>query len=164
MRHTSRYINLYKPFDSLDVQLSISVIQSRLFSCSQNLYDIRSLCVNLGSPTCCSPTSSRYWPQPPRPQLSAVRNHPCDITGNHAAFWHCREILIEIRISVSYDQGYDDASRSMSVVSCSDGPKGLMQKFPTQGDLPGFPYVGGAQAIAGWGSANVRRLLSNPGT
>ena len=28
-------------------------------------------------------------------------------------------------LSVSYDTGYDDASRSLNVVSCSDGANGL---------------------------------------
>lgn len=40
----------------------------------------------------------------------------------------------------------------MSVTSCSDGPNGLADKFPTQGDLPKFPYIGGVPAIGGWGS------------
>ncbi|KAJ4363556.1 hypothetical protein N0V83_009852 [Neocucurbitaria cava] len=57
-------------------------------------------------------------------------------------------------ISVSYDTGYDDASRSMNAVSCSDGPNGLETKhgWQTQGAVAGFPHVGGYQGIAGWGS------------
>lgn len=59
-------------------------------------------------------------------------------------------------VSVSYDTGYDDASRSMTVVSCSDGTNGLITKYgySTQGAIPHFPYVGGADVIAGWNSAN----------
>ena len=49
----------------------------------------------------------------------------------------------------------------MSSVSCSDGPNGLMKKFPTQGDLPVFPYVGGVPAIAGWNSPSVSPLSSS---
>ncbi|EUC40978.1 hypothetical protein COCMIDRAFT_9238 [Bipolaris oryzae ATCC 44560] len=55
-------------------------------------------------------------------------------------------------ITVSYDTGYDDASRSMNVVSCSDGANGLVARFPTQGNLPRFPLIGGYQGIAGWNS------------
>ncbi|KAL2268893.1 hypothetical protein VTJ83DRAFT_3739 [Remersonia thermophila] len=55
---------------------------------------------------------------------------------------------------VSYDVGYDDAGRSLSVVSCSDGHNGLITRFgwQTQGQIPSFPYIGGAQAVGGWNS------------
>ncbi|KEZ40656.1 hypothetical protein SAPIO_CDS8583 [Scedosporium apiospermum] len=56
--------------------------------------------------------------------------------------------------SVGYDQGFDDASRSMLAVSCSDGSNGLASRFPTQGNLPKFPYIGGVPAIGGWNSPN----------
>ncbi|KAM0197213.1 hypothetical protein ACHAPA_004168 [Fusarium lateritium] len=57
-------------------------------------------------------------------------------------------------ITVSYDPGYGEASRAMTAVSCSDGKNGLITKYgyKTQGNFPKFPYVGGAQAIAGWNS------------
>ncbi|THH06390.1 hypothetical protein EW145_g4119 [Phellinidium pouzarii] len=42
----------------------------------------------------------------------------------------------------------------MSTVSCSDGPEGLESRFPTFGSVPTFPNIGGASAIAGWGSAS----------
>ncbi|PKS07725.1 hypothetical protein jhhlp_006333 [Lomentospora prolificans] len=56
--------------------------------------------------------------------------------------------------SVGYDQGFDDGSRSMLTVSCSDGSHGLASRFPTQGNLPNFPHIGGVPAIEGWNSAN----------
>ncbi|KAL7933327.1 cerato-platanin [Trichoderma chlorosporum] len=58
--------------------------------------------------------------------------------------------------TVSYDTGYDDGSRSMDDVSCSDGPNGLVTRYgwQTQGAIPRFPYIGGAAAIAGWNSAS----------
>ncbi len=56
-------------------------------------------------------------------------------------------------ITVSYDAGYDDASRSLASVACSDGSNGLLTKgFTTQGSLPSFPNIGGASTIAGWNS------------
>ncbi|ESZ90421.1 epl1 protein [Sclerotinia borealis F-4128] len=58
-------------------------------------------------------------------------------------------------ITVSYDTGYDDASRSLAVVSCSDGIHGLLPKgYTTQGSLKNFPNIGGASTIAGWNDAN----------
>ncbi|KAF7958128.1 hypothetical protein EAE96_003692 [Botrytis aclada] len=58
-------------------------------------------------------------------------------------------------ITVSYDVGYDDSSRSLAVVSCSDGANGLLTKgYSTQGSLRNFPNIGGASTIAGWNDAN----------
>ena len=51
-----------------------------------------------------------------------------------------------------YDTAYDNASGSMSDVSCSDGPDGMASRYPTFGNVPSFPNIGGASAIAGWGS------------
>ncbi|PHH76037.1 hypothetical protein CDD82_4155 [Ophiocordyceps australis] len=56
-------------------------------------------------------------------------------------------------ITVSFDPGYDDRGRSLNSVACSDGSNGLTRRgWKTQGDIPIFPYIGGAQAIAGWNS------------
>ncbi|OBZ75985.1 Allergen Asp f 15 [Grifola frondosa] len=58
-------------------------------------------------------------------------------------------------VSVSYDQTYDTASTSLAEVACSDGPNGLLSKgFTTFGSLPDFPFIGGAQAVAGFDSPN----------
>lgn len=57
-------------------------------------------------------------------------------------------------ITVSYDAGYDDLTRSLSLVSCSDGTNGLLTKgYTTQGSLPTH-YIGGTQFIAGYNDAN----------
>ncbi|KAK7511656.1 heat-stable 19 kDa antigen precursor [Phyllosticta citricarpa] len=64
-------------------------------------------------------------------------------------------------ITLSYDPSYDDSTRSLSVVSCSDGANGLLTKgYTTQGSLPKFPYIGGSEFIAGWGSANCGKCYS----
>ncbi|PHH62980.1 hypothetical protein CDD81_6405 [Ophiocordyceps australis] len=58
-------------------------------------------------------------------------------------------------VTVSYDPGYDERGRSLNRVACSDGSNGLIRKgWNTQGDIPMFPNIGGAQAIAGWNSPN----------
>ncbi|KAF3359063.1 hypothetical protein VdG1_02625 [Verticillium dahliae VDG1] len=58
--------------------------------------------------------------------------------------------------SVSYDKGYDDGSRSLTAVSCSDGANGLTTRYgwTAQRQAAGFFYIGGAEAVAGWNSPN----------
>ncbi|EJC99995.1 cerato-platanin-like protein [Fomitiporia mediterranea MF3/22] len=55
-------------------------------------------------------------------------------------------------VKATYDQTYDNASGSMNGVACSNGANGLASRFPTFGDLPTFPNVGGAHAVTGWNS------------
>ena len=54
--------------------------------------------------------------------------------------------------SVSFDNVYDNSGGSMKTVSCSSGPNGLASRFPTFGDLPSFPNIGGGQVVSGFGS------------
>ncbi|KAF4335441.1 eliciting plant response [Fusarium beomiforme] len=58
--------------------------------------------------------------------------------------------------TVSYDPGYGESGRALTAVACSDGTNGLITKhgWKTQGQIPKFPYIGGAQAVAGWNSPN----------
>lgn len=56
--------------------------------------------------------------------------------------------------SVSYDTIYDTSSLSTLSLSCSDGVNGLYNKYPTLGDVPGFPNVGATTEVAGWNSPN----------
>ncbi|EGX88085.1 heat-stable 19 kDa antigen precursor [Cordyceps militaris CM01] len=58
-------------------------------------------------------------------------------------------------VTVSYDRGFDDPSRSLEYVSCSNGEHGLITRYhwQTQGQIPCFPRIGGAQAVSGWNSA-----------
>ena len=63
-------------------------------------------------------------------------------------------------VRVAYDQSYDDASGSLAVTACSDGPTGLLTKgYTTFGSLPQFPNIGGVDAIAGC----AQRHGANPG-
>ena len=60
-----------------------------------------------------------------------------------------------LAVKVTYDNTYDNAKGSLATVSCSNGKNGLLTKgFNTFGDLPTFPNIGGAQAVAGWDSPN----------
>lgn len=57
--------------------------------------------------------------------------------------------------TVSFDPTYDNANLSTDVIACSTGSNGLATKgFKTIGQLPTFPRVGGATAIAGFNSAS----------
>ncbi|KAL1747696.1 Cerato-platanin [Schizophyllum fasciatum] len=56
-------------------------------------------------------------------------------------------------VTVRYDTAYDNAGQSLSTVSCSDGPNGLITRgFSTFGSLPEFPHIG-AKAGASHGSS-----------
>ncbi|TCD67988.1 hypothetical protein EIP91_011657 [Steccherinum ochraceum] len=57
-------------------------------------------------------------------------------------------------ITVSYDNTYDNTSGSLLTVACSDGSHGLASRFPTFGDLPVYPNIGGASVVAGYNDAN----------
>lgn len=65
-------------------------------------------------------------------------------------------------VTLSYDPGYSDGSRSLNVVSCSDGPNGLTTRYgwTTQGQIPRFPYIGGSSDIAGWNSPSCGQCYS----
>jgi hypothetical protein len=60
-------------------------------------------------------------------------------------------------ITVSYDTGYDDGSRSLTALACSDGANGLITKYnwQTQANVAGFPRIGGYMGVAGWNSPQV---------
>ncbi|KAJ3483676.1 hypothetical protein NLI96_g6158 [Meripilus lineatus] len=58
-------------------------------------------------------------------------------------------------LDLTYSGQYDNAKLSLTGVACSNGPNGLLTKgYKTLGDLKNFPYVGAAQYIEGWNSAN----------
>ncbi|KAF8577423.1 hypothetical protein K439DRAFT_1639749 [Ramaria rubella] len=48
---------------------------------------------------------------------------------------------------VTFDNTYDNRAGSLNTVSCSNGPNGLANRFPTFGDLPSFPNIGGKQGV-----------------
>ncbi|KAF8577418.1 hypothetical protein K439DRAFT_1664238 [Ramaria rubella] len=51
--------------------------------------------------------------------------------------------------TVSFDPTYDNSAGSLNTVACSN----LVNEFPTFGNLPSFPNIGGSQAVSGFGSA-----------
>ncbi|KAI0028814.1 Sm1 [Vararia minispora EC-137] len=55
---------------------------------------------------------------------------------------------------VRYDNTYDNAKGSLDTVACSNGPNGIETRYGYKkfGDLPTFPNIGAASAIAGYNS------------
>jgi len=70
-----------------------------------------------------------------------------------------------ITARVTFDRTYDNPSGSMNGVACSSGANGLALRFPTFGNLPSFPYIGGAFDVV-WNSTNCGGCwsLTNPTT
>ncbi|KAL1966151.1 hypothetical protein VTN77DRAFT_4703 [Rasamsonia byssochlamydoides] len=65
------------------------------------------------------------------------------------------------QVSVSYDPSYDNSNLDLSTVACSNGQYGLETKgYSTAGQLPKFPFIGGALTVAGWNSPNCGSCYS----
>ena len=56
-------------------------------------------------------------------------------------------------LKATFDQTFDNPNGLLNNVACSDGKNGLSSRFRTFGDIPGFPYIGGAYDIV-WNSTN----------
>lgn len=68
-------------------------------------------------------------------------------------------------LRATFDTFYDNKSGSMNNVACSNGANGLVARFPTFGDVPTFPAIGGAFDVV-WNSPNCGSCwtLTNPAT
>ncbi|OCB87720.1 Cerato-platanin [Sanghuangporus baumii] len=63
-------------------------------------------------------------------------------------------ILSALAQQVTFDPVYDNANQSLTTVECSTGTNGLITRnFTTFDSLPTFPFIGGAQAVEGFNSA-----------
>ncbi|KAF8467134.1 SnodProt1 [Russula ochroleuca] len=61
--------------------------------------------------------------------------------------------MAESSLRATYDTTYDNKDGSLNGVACSNGPNGLAVRFPTFGDIPSFPFIGGAFDVV-WNSPN----------
>ncbi|KAA1467761.1 cerato-platanin-like protein [Dentipellis sp. KUC8613] len=61
---------------------------------------------------------------------------------------------MNLTFPATFDNFYDNRDASLNSVACSNGPAGLVNRFPKLGNLPGFPYIGGAFAVSSWSSPN----------
>lgn len=62
-------------------------------------------------------------------------------------------IPVPVPLRTTYDNVYDRKHGSLNSVACSNGEYGLVSRYPTFGDLPSFPFIGGAFDIV-WNSPN----------
>lgn len=63
-------------------------------------------------------------------------------------------VSIALGQQVTFDPVYDNANQSLLTVECSTGSNGLVTRnFTTFDSLPTFPFIGGAQAVEGFNSA-----------
>ena len=56
-------------------------------------------------------------------------------------------------LRATFDTTFDNPTRSLNSVACSNGDNGLVSKFPTFSNIPNYPYIGGAFDVA-WNSPN----------
>jgi hypothetical protein len=63
------------------------------------------------------------------------------------------DFTIPSPLRATFDQTYDNKHGSLNNVACSNGQNGLVSRFPTFGDIPSFPNIGGAFDIV-WNSPN----------
>jgi len=68
-------------------------------------------------------------------------------------------------LRATFDPTFDNPGGSMDGVACSNGDNGLETQFPTFGDLPSFPFIGGAYDIV-WDSPHCGSCwnITNPTT
>ena len=50
-------------------------------------------------------------------------------------------------VRATFDNMYDNPSGSLNNVACSNGGFGLASRFPTFGNIPTFPFIGGAPGV-----------------
>jgi hypothetical protein len=50
-------------------------------------------------------------------------------------------------VRATFDTTYDNPSGSLNNVACSNGANGLAARFPTFGNSPTFPFIGGVPGV-----------------
>ncbi|WPH04836.1 protein SnodProt1 precursor [Acrodontium crateriforme] len=65
-------------------------------------------------------------------------------------------------MAVTYDGGYDSASRPMTAVACGGGIHGLDTRYgwKKQSDIPTFPFIGGGPLIKAWNSPSCGECMA----
>ncbi|KAF8467143.1 Cerato-platanin-domain-containing protein [Russula ochroleuca] len=76
---------------------------------------------------------------------------PHDLPSDNVQFTIVHQGPIIREATFSY--AYDNPNTSTNTVACSNGQNGLASRFPTLGDIPSFPFIGGAFDVV-WNSPN----------
>ena len=95
-------------------------------------------------------TSSSYYPPPKEtsgyysPSTSPYHPNPTSKPDHGKPDNKNPEPNTPFPLRATYNATFDDKAGSLNSVACSNGPNGLASRFPTFGDIPNFPFVGGA--------------------
>jgi hypothetical protein len=54
------------------------------------------------------------------------------------------DFTIPLPLRITYDYRFDNPYGLLDSAACANGPHGLAARYPRFGDLPTFPYIGGA--------------------
>ena len=96
-------------------------------------------------------SSSSYYPPPKETYPPTTSPYPPNSSpkpGNNNP-----EPNTPSPLRATYDATFDNKAGSLNGVACSNGPNGLASRFPTFGDIPNFPFIGGAFDVV-WNSPN----------
>lgn len=135
------YTSSSSPYSSQPVYTSSSPYSSQPVYTSSSSYPPKESC---------PPTESKPYP-PPSKSPEPPKTSPSPPTTP--------------TLRATFDTFYDNKSGSMNNVACSNGANGLAARFPTFGDVPTFPAIGGAFDVV-WNSPNCGSCwtLTNPAT
>jgi len=112
-------------------------------------------------------TSSSYYPQPKAypPTTSPYPPYPPSKPDHDKPDDKNPEPNIPSPLRATYDATFNNRAGSLNNVACSNGPNGLASRFPTFGDIPNIPFIGGAFDVV-WNSPNCGGCwnITNPTT
>jgi len=113
-------------------------------------------------------TSSSYYPPPKETYLPSTSPYPSKPPSkpDHGKPDNKNpEPNTPSPLRATYDATFDNRAGSLNSVACSNVPNGLASRFPTFGDIPNFPFIGGAFDVA-WNSPNCGGCwnITNPTT
>ena len=108
-----------------------------MYPSSQPSYTSTSSCTSTKEPY--PPTTTMHYPSVPPSQPSSNCGTPPKAPST--------------TLRATYDTTYDDKDGSLNNVACSNGANGLAGRFTKFGDIPSFPFIGGAFDVV-WNSPN----------
>jgi len=113
-------------------------------------------------------TSSSYYPPPKEtypPTTSPYPPYPPSKPDHGKPDDKKPEPNTPSPLRATYDATFGNRAGSLNNVACSNGPNGLASRFPTFGDIPNFPFIGGAFDVV-WNSPNCGGCwnITNPTT
>ena len=157
--YTTSYSSTASPYDTSQ------------YSSTTDYYPTTTDSYSMGTPYYSSQpyyTSSSYYPPPKEtypPTTSPYPPNPPSKPDHGKPDNNNPEPSTPSPLRTTYDATFDNKAGSLNSVACSNGPNGLASRFPTFGDIPNFPFIGGAFDVA-WNSPNCGGCwnITNPST